>query len=308
MIRYIITLNLLTDKMSSLFRGTGVALVTPFEDSFRVDYNGLGKLLAYNAENGVDYFVVLGTTGESPTISSEEKKEVLRYVKENNPQKLPIVYGIGGNNTLEVIDQIKNTDFDGVDGLLSVSPYYSKPSQAGIINHYQMIADACPVPVILYNVPGRTASNLTSATTLKLAEHPNITGIKEASGNLHQCLEIASKKPDDFLLISGDDMLTVPLIGLGGVGVISVMANAFPALFKKLTHGALNGDTSVYTQAMHQLSPMHSLMYKESNPTGIKQVLKEIDICGPMVRPPLLPASPQLTEEIKAVLKEMNWQ
>ena len=285
-----------------------MALVTPFEDSYRVDYNGLAKLLEYNAENDVDYYVVLGTTGESPTTTLEEKKAILQYVKENNPRKLPIMYGIGGNNTLEVVNQVKDTDFDGLDCLLSVSPYYNKPSQAGIINHYEMIADACPVPVLLYNVPGRTASNLTSTTTLKLAEHQNIIGIKEASGDLHQCLEIVSKKPDDFLLISGDDMLTVPIIGLGGIGVISVMANAFPALFKKLTHGALNGDTGLYTNALFQLSLMNALMYKESNPTGIKQVLTEMNICGPTVRPPLLPASSELTEGIRLVLKEMDWQ
>ena len=308
MIRCITTLNLLINKMSSLFRGTGVALVTPFDDSFGVDYNGLAKLLEYNAENGADYFVVLGTTGESPTTTLEEKGEILRFVKNNNPRKLPIVYGIGGNDTLGVINQIKGTDFDGVDCLLSVSPYYNKPSQAGIINHYEMIADSCPVPVLLYNVPGRTASNLTSATTLQLADHPNIIGVKEASGNLHQCLEIASGKPEGFLLISGDDILTVPLIGLGGVGVISVMANAFPALFKKMTHGALDGNTDLYTEALQQLSLMNSLMYKESNPTGVKQVLKEMNICGSIVRPPLLPASPQLIEEIRLVLQKMNWQ
>ncbi|MCG8319217.1 MAG: 4-hydroxy-tetrahydrodipicolinate synthase [Cytophagales bacterium] len=294
--------------MSSLFKGTGVALVTPFEDSYQVDYNGLAKLLEYHTENGTDYLVVLGTTGESPTITREERKEILQFIKSNNPHKLPILYGIGGNDTLGVIHQIKNTDFEGVDGLLSVSPYYNKPSQAGIINHYEMIADACPVPVLLYNVPGRTASNLDVSTTLKLAEHSNIIGIKEASGNLHQCIEIASRKPQDFLLISGDDMFTVPLIGLGGIGVISVMANAFPALFKKLTHGALNGDTNLYTGALRQLSLMNSLMYKESNPTGIKQVLNEMNICRPVVRPPLLPASPELTEEIRWVLKQMHWQ
>ncbi|MDN5212131.1 4-hydroxy-tetrahydrodipicolinate synthase [Fulvivirgaceae bacterium BMA12] len=294
--------------MSSLFSGTGVALVTPFDDSFQVDYRGLDKLLEYNAENGVDYFVVLGTTGESPTTSLEEKKEILKHIKNNNPRKLPIMYGIGGNHTLGVIDQIKGTEFDGVDGLLSVSPYYNKPSQAGIINHYEMIADASPVPVILYNVPGRTASNLTAGTTLTLAQHPNIVGIKEASGDINQCLEIVRNKPDDFLLISGDDMLTVPLIGIGAVGVISVMANAFPALFKKMTHGALEGDTTLYSNAIYQLSRMNALMYKESNPTGVKQVLQALNICGATVRPPLLSASEQLTHEIKQVLETMDWQ
>ena len=294
--------------MSSLFKGTGVALVTPFDDSYRVDFHGLAKLLEYNASNGVDYFVVLGTTGESPTTTTEEKKEILQYVKNNNPRKLPIMYGIGGNNTLEVIRQIESTDFEGVDCLLSVSPYYNKPSQAGIIHHYEMIADKCPVPVLLYNVPGRTASNLTSETTLTLAKHPNIIGTKEASGNLHQCLEIISRKPKEFLLISGDDLLTVPLVHIGGVGVISVMANAFPALFRRLTHGALKGDSDLYTHALFQLSLMNPLMYKESNPTGIKQVLSEMNICAPVVRPPLLPASPELTEEIRSVLREMDWQ
>ena len=207
--------------------GTGVALVTPFYSDKTIDFVSLKKLLAHTAL-GVDYYVVMGTTGESVTLSKEEKKEVLEFVRKHNPKKLPIVYGIGGNNTQQVVEEIESTNLRGVSALLSVSPYYNKPSQEGICQHFVRVANASPVPIILYNVPGRTASNLTAVTTLRLAKHKNIIGIKEASGNLEQCMNIAKGKPKDFMLISGDDLLTLPLYAVGGVGVISVLANALP--------------------------------------------------------------------------------
>lgn len=292
--------------MRNLFTGTGVALATPFHENLQVDYQSLERLLNYNANNGVDYFVIMGTTGESPTINITEKKAILSFVKTHNTRNLPMVYGIGGNNTLGIIEEINKTDFTGVSALLSASPYYNKPSQNGIIKHYELIANACPVPVILYNVPGRTASNLTAATTLTLAQHENIIGVKEASGDLIQCLDIARDKPADFLLISGDDMLTVPIINFGGCGVISVMANAFPHLFQQMTHGALNSNQNEFLEPLHKLSAISGLMYKESNPAGIKQVLSEMKICEPWVRPPLVAASLALQKEIGAVLINSN--
>jgi 4-hydroxy-tetrahydrodipicolinate synthase len=239
--------------------GTGVALVTPFTETLQVDYRALKRLLRHTAK-GVDYYVVMGTTGEAATCSDEEKKEVLQYVKDNNSSKLPIVYGIGGNNTKHVLDSVKSTDFEGVEALLSVSPYYSKPSQQGIIQHFSTIADACPVPVILYNVPGRTASNLTADTTLRLAQHKNIMGIKEASGNLEQCMKIVKNMPKDFLLLSGDDMQTVALYSIGAKGVISVLANALPQIFRKIKEYAFAGDYSKASQQIFKLLEINSPM------------------------------------------------
>jgi len=221
--------------------GTGVALVTPFTDQSEVDFKSLKKLLNHTAK-GVDYYVVMGTTGESTTVSAEEKKSILQFTRDNNIKKLPLVYGIGGNHTQQVLDSIRNTDLSGVDALLSVSPYYNKPSQEGIFLHFKAIADTSPVPVILYNVPGRTASNITAETTLKLAAHPKIIGVKEASGNLEQCMRIARDKPKDFLLISGDDLLAVPLYALGAKGVISVLANAYPVIFRRMKEFSFAGD------------------------------------------------------------------
>jgi len=221
--------------------GTGVALITPFTESLEVDYKALKKLLNHTAK-GVDYYVVMGTTGETPTCTSVEKKSILAFVKMNNSKNLPIVMGIGGNSTTEVIEAIKETDFNGVTALLSVCPYYNKPSQEGVYQHFKKVADRSPVPVILYNIPGRTGINMTADTTLRLAAHPNIIGIKEASGNLEQCMKIIKEAPKDFMMISGDDMLTTPLYALGGKGVISVLANAFPVSFKKVKEHVYAGN------------------------------------------------------------------
>lgn len=279
--------------------GTGVALVTPFDSTGAIDYKSLKKLLTHTAK-GVDYYVVMGTTGESVTVSPAEKQEVLNFVKKNNTAKLPIVYGIGGNNTQAILDTIRNTDLKGVDAILSVSPYYNKPSQEGIYQHFKTIADASPLPIILYNVPGRTASNLTAETTLRLAAHKNIIGIKEASGNLEQCMRIAKSMPKDFLLISGDDLLTVPLYAIGGKGVISVLANALPIPFKKMKEFAFAGNYQKASQHQFSLLEINGPMYEESNPVGVKQLLKEIGICENYVRLPLLPASRSLQQKISA--------
>ncbi len=277
--------------------GTGVALVTPFDSTGDIDYKALKKLLTHTAK-GVDYYVVMGTTGESVTVSSAEKQEVLNFVKKNNTAKLPIVYGIGGNNTQAVLDTIRSTDLKGVDAILSVSPYYNKPSQEGIYQHFKAIADASPLPIILYNVPGRTSSNLTAETTLRLSAHKNIIGIKEASGNLEQCMRIAKSMPKDFLLISGDDLLTVPLYAIGGKGVISVLANALPIPFKKMKAFAFAGNYTKASQYQFSLLEINGPMYEESNPVGIKQLLSELGVCGNHVRLPLIPASEGLKKKI----------
>jgi 4-hydroxy-tetrahydrodipicolinate synthase len=278
--------------------GTGVALVTPFRADLTPDYHGLRQLLAYTARGGVNYYVVAGTTGESPTVTSREKGEILAFVKEHNDARLPLVYGIGGNNTQEVLDNIRETDFEGVEAILSVSPYYNKPSQRGIYQHYVALADACPVPVLLYNVPARTMSNITAETTLRLAEHPNIVGTKEASGDLVQCMQIARHKPESFGLISGDDLLTVPLVSLGACGVISVLANAFPEPFTAMVNEALAGRYPAANLYLHQLLDVNPFMYAEGNPVGIKHALQELGICGNHVRLPLATASESLARDI----------
>jgi 4-hydroxy-tetrahydrodipicolinate synthase len=279
------------------FYGTGVALVTPFTDTLEVDYKSLKKLLGHTAK-GVDYYVVMGTTGESTTCSEEEKSEVLQFIKRNNTKRLPVVYGIGGNDTSHVLESIAATDLTGVDAVLSVSPYYNKPSQEGICQHFETIADKSPLPLILYNIPGRTASNMTADTTLRLANHSNIIGVKEASGNLEQCMRIAKHMPKGFLLLSGDDLWTSTLYAMGGQGVISVLANAFPVAFKKIKENAFAGKHVAAYRELSKLLEINGPMYEESNPVGIKYLLSIMGICGPYVRLPLVRASKGLESKI----------
>jgi 4-hydroxy-tetrahydrodipicolinate synthase len=287
-------------EMSKLFSGVGPALVTPFKKDLSIDFEGLEKLLVHT--KNVDYWVVQGTTGESATTSEQEKADILAFVKAHNPDNLSLVYGLAGNNTLALIESIGKTDLKGVSALLSASPQYNKPSQEGIYQHFIAVAEASPIPVILYNVPGRTASNMTAETTLRLAKHPNIIGIKEASGNMEQCMKIAAEKPEDFLLISGDDLLTSSLISLGAVGVISVMANAFPTTFLEMTHAALKSDYSTAQKSLFSLLSINPLMYEESNPVGVKEALAQMNVCKNYVRMPLLPASDGLSKKIKSIL------
>jgi len=284
------------------FHGTGVALVTPFTPDFAVDYAGWRRLLDFCIEGGVEHLVVNGTTGESPTTTPAEKIELLRLAKEHVAGRVPLVYGIGSNDTAAAEELLRTTDLRGVAAVLSASPAYNKPSQAGLIAHYQRLADASPVPLILYNVPGRTASNLAADTTLRLAQHPNIIGIKEASGLMEQCLTIAARKPADFLLLSGDDLLTPALIACGAEGVISVMANAFPKRFADLTRAALAGDFAAARGELFRLLPLNPLMYEESNPVGVKAALEALGVCGAAVRLPLLEASAGLKERIRKVI------
>ncbi len=289
--------------MLEKFKGTGVALVTPFNENLEIDYQGFENVLRHTADGGVDYWVVQGTTGESPTLNKEEKKQVLKFTKSHNPKGLPIVYGIGGNYTQEILQNIEETDFEGVDALLSVSPYYNKPSQNGIYEHYIKIADKSPVPVILYNVPGRTAANMTAQTTLRLAEHKNIIAMKEASGNIEQCIAIAKNKPKDFLLLSGDDMLCNSITAIGGEGVISVLANAFPFVFTSMVNAGLKNDFQTANHFLHQLFDINPLMYEESNPVGVKQALELLGVCKNHVRLPLIPASDSLKHRIESVMQ-----
>ncbi len=277
--------------------GTGVALVTPFDSSGEIDFTALERILTHTAQ-GVDYYVVLGTTGEASTLSHEERKKVLEFVKSHNPAKLPIVFGAGGNNTREIIETLHDISLDGVAAVLSVSPYYTKPSQEGIIQHFVAIADASPRPLILYNIPGRTSSNMTADTTLRLAQHRNIVGIKEASGNLEQCMRIAKHKPTDFMMISGDDMMAVALYGIGGVGVISVLANAFPSLFKRITSCAAAGAIEKANQELFKLLELNTPMYEEGNPVGVKELMAQMGLCSNQVRLPLVPASHALRGRI----------
>lgn len=272
------------------FKGTGVAIVTPFNKDNSIDYKALGKLVNHIIKGGVEYVVALGTTGESVTLSKEEKQSVVDHVIETVDKRIPIVLGLGGNNTQEILNSFKkSSDFNHIDAILSVSPYYNKPNQRGIYQHYKVIAEASPVPVILYNVPGRTSSNVTSETTLKLAEEfKNIIAIKEASGNLEQCMKIIKHKPKDFLVISGDDMLTLPIIASGGDGVISVVANAFPKDFSEMTREILAGNLKEAQKLHYKLTDIIEQLFADGNPAGIKAVLELMKICSGNVRLPLV--------------------
>jgi 4-hydroxy-tetrahydrodipicolinate synthase len=282
--------------------GTGVALVTPFTPTHQVDYAGWRKLLDFTLAGGVEYLVINGTTGESPTTTAAEKTELLRIAKEHVAGRVPLVYGIGSNDTAAAESLLHSTDLEGITAILSASPAYNKPSQAGIVAHYQRLADAAPRPLLLYNVPGRTGSNMSAETTLRLAEHPNIIGIKEASGNVEQCLAILARKPADFLFLSGDDMLTVPLIACGAVGIITVLGNAFPQKFSDMTRAALAGDFAQAQRLLFGFVSLNPLMYEEGNPVGVKAALALQGVCSGDVRLPLVPASTGLTERIKALL------
>ncbi len=287
-------------------KGTGVALVTPFDDDLKVDYYSLEKLLIFMQDH-VDYWVLSGTTGESATTTWKEKIDILNFVSKNNSRKKPIVFGLGGNNTSAVIESIQSLDHSIIDAILSVSPYYNKPGQRGIIKHYQAIADHSESPLILYNVPARTSVNITSGTTLKLAEHHNIIGIKEASGNFNQCAKIATDSPDKFSLISGNDMDTFPMISLGAVGAISVMANILPDVYSTLVKEALKNDPNKEKIIYRDLYLLNELLIEEGNPTGVKAALSLKKLVKNNLRLPLLKSSQQLYEKISNILIEKNW-
>ena len=287
--------------MNSKFKGTGVAIVTPFKKDFSVDENALTKLVNHLIDGKVEYLVILGTTGESVTLGKEEKSQVTSCVVKATANRVPLVLGVGGNNTSEVVQQLKTIDFKGIDSILSVSPSYNKPNQEGIYQHFKAVAEASPLPVILYNVPGRTGSNMAAETTLRLAKHTSIIGIKEASGNLEQCMNIAKNKPKDFLLISGDDMLTLAIYAIGGVGVISVLANAYPSVFKKIKEFAFAENHKKAQAEQFKLLEINGSMYEEGNPVGLKYLLKLMNISNDHVRLPLVQASVLLQKKIAKI-------
>jgi len=289
---------------SSAFIGTGVAIVTPFTKSGNVDFKALEKLVNYIIKGGVEYVVVLGTTGESVTLTKDEKQAVIDSVVKTVNKRVPVVLGLGGNNTQEIVNSLKKEKFNGIDAILSVSPYYNKPNQRGIYEHYKAIAKASPLPVILYNVPGRTSSNMTADTTLKLAnDFKNIIAIKEASGNLEQCMKIIKYKPKDFLVISGDDILTLPIIASGGDGVISVVANAYPKDYSEMTRQALAGNIKEAQRLHYKLTDITEQLFADGNPAGIKAVLELMKICGSTLRLPLVNVNKNVQEALEKLVK-----
>lgn len=288
-------------------RGMGVALITPFKDDESVDYDALLRLVDYQLQNGTDYLVVLGTTAETPTLTEAEKSRIVELVVSRVNGQIPIIIGEGGNNTRAIVDNLKKKDYIGIDGILSVVPYYNKPSQEGIYQHYKAISEASPLPVISYNVPGRTGVNMTADTTLRIAnDFPNIVAVKEASGNMTQMDEIIKRKPENFDVISGDDGVTFPLITLGAVGVISVIGNAFPKEFSRMTRLALEGDYASALTIHHSFNELFNLLFVDGNPAGVKCMLNMMGYIENKLRLPLVPTRITTYEQIRNVLIELN--
>ena len=287
--------------------GMGVALITPCKEDETIDFDALARLVEHQIKNGTDYLVVCGTTAETPTLTEEEKDEIKSFVVNCAAGRIPIVLGVGGNNTKAVANQLQTKDFTGIDAILSVTPYYNKPSQEGLYQHYAAIAKASPLPVILYNVPGRTGVNMLPETTIRLAnEFTNICAVKEASGNFSQIDEIIKNKPADFLVISGDDGITFPLITLGAVGVISVIGNAFPREFSKMVRLALQGEYNNARKIHHRFTELFSLLFVEGNPAGVKSMLAVMGMIENKLRLPLVPNTIKTYEKIRKVLNELT--
>jgi 4-hydroxy-tetrahydrodipicolinate synthase len=292
-------------SLRTQLQGTGVAIVTPFKSSMEVDFDALGKLIDFIIENEVEYIVSLGTTGETPTLDTEEKFDIINYTYEKVNGRVPVVVGVGGNNTREVMENLQSYPLEKATAVLSASPYYNKPSQEGIYQHYKNIADASPVPVILYNVPGRTGSNISAATTLRLAnEVENIGGIKEASGNMVQCMHILRDRPEDFLVVSGDDHITLPLIACGMDGVISVAANCFPKEFSEMVRLSLQGDFKAARPLHYTCLEGNDLLFAENNPAGVKAFLYELGIIENVLRLPLVPLSSAVHQQVKTYMNK----
>jgi 4-hydroxy-tetrahydrodipicolinate synthase len=285
----------------SKFKGTGVALVTPFNHKEAIDFESLDRLVNHCIEGGVNYLVVMGTTGENPVLSNAEKLDVLRAVLVANANRVPVVYGVGGNNTRALAEELRNMDLEGVSAVLSVSPYYNKPSQEGIYQHFKTLSEASNLPIILYNVPGRTGSNMTATTTLRLAhDFDNIIAIKEASGDLNQVMKIINDRPEDFLVISGDDNLTLPMLALGGDGVISVSGQAFPAVFTEMVQQGLAGNINAARPLHYRLFELTNMLFEEGNPGGVKTALDLQNIMEPYMRQPLWAISYELRRRLEA--------
>lgn len=289
------------------FRGTGVALITPFTSKGAVDSEALERLVNYQIDNGVDYLVVLGTTGETATLSKEEKETVKAKVLEVNKGRLPVVLGLGGNDTLSLVKELTEGNFDGFSAILSVSPYYNRPTQEGIYQHYRMFAEASPLPVILYNVPPRTGSNIAPDTVIRLAnDFKNIIGLKEAAGDFEQALELLRRKPADFLLISGEDKLALPFVLAGGAGVISVIGQALPKAFSQMIRLGLEGESQEAFEIFYRLAESIDLIFSEGNPAGVKSMLDALDISRSFVRMPLVPATEELRQKINIFVSKFK--
>ena len=286
----------------------GVALITPFKEDESVDYDALMRMVDYLVQNNTDFLCVLGTTAETPTLTEEEKQKIKRMVIERVHGRIPILLGLGGNNTRAIVDALKNDDFTGVDAILSVVPYYNKPSQEGIYQHYRAIAEARPdMPIVLYNVPGRTGVNMTAETTLRIARDlPNVIAVKEASGNITQMDDIIKNKPASFDVISGDDGITFPLITLGAVGVISVIGNAFPREFSRMVRLALQGDYANALTIHHKFAELFKLLFVDGNPAGVKAMLNAMGMVENKLRLPLVPTRITTFEAMRKILNELN--
>ena len=287
------------------FVGTGVALITPFNEDFSVDYKSLENIVEYTLSNGADFMVALGTTSEAPTLTQEEKENVLKTIIKVANGRCPVMLGMGGNNTMALIQNIKNQDFTGVDGILSVVPYYNKPNQRGMKAHFEAVADNSPVPVVLYNVPGRVGVNLQAATCVELAKHDNIIAVKEASGNLQQIMEILRDKPYDFDVLSGDDGLTQPMMALGAKGVISVAANGYPDMFCKMVTSMLNDDVKTALPLHYKMLNMNNLIFADGNPAGIKCLMAQQNLCKNVLRLPLVTVNDKVENDLKHEYKIM---
>lgn len=293
--------------MGKIFQGTGVALVTPFHKQGNVDFTALGKIVENIISSGVNYLVCLGTTSEAACLNQQEKLAVLDYVIETANGRLPIVVGLGGNNTMELVDRINHFNFDGIDGVLSVAPYYNKPQQKGIYQHYKAISESSPKPILLYNVPGRTASNISAETCLQLAEEcKNIVGVKEASGNFGQCMEIIRNKPSNFQVLSGEDALVVPLMSLGMTGVISVTANAYPKEVSEMVNLCLKGDYKKAKDLHYKLLPFSNAIFEEGNPSGVKAALEIMGYCQNHLRLPLIKTTKPLYNKLQTIIEELK--
>lgn len=288
-------------------QGTGVALVTPFHKQGNIDFTSLGRLIDHTIEGGVDYLVSLGTTSEYPTLSSQEQLAVVEFTIEKVENRVPIVLGMGGNDTRSLVDKIRHTDLSSIAAILSVAPYYNKPNQKGLYAHYKAIAEASNTPIVLYNVPGRCGVNMTAETTLQLAnDFSNIIGIKEASGNMTQCMEILANKPQGFTVVSGEDALVLPMIALGAQGVISVAANAYPNIMSELVTHSLKSNMKKARAVHEKLLPFSNAIFDEGNPTGIKAALEIMGICQNNLRLPLVKSSKQLYSKLQTIINNID--
>lgn len=291
----------------NIFKGLGIALVTPFDQDGEVDYKALKRLVEYQLDNGADFLCILATTAETPCLTMEEKDKITELVKDLVRGRIPILKYCGGNNTAAVIEEIKNTDWNGIDGILSICPYYNKPSQEGLYQHFKAISAVSPLPIVLYNVPGRTGVNMTAATTVRIAKAcPNIVGIKEASGSLEQVDEIIKNKPDNFDVISGDDALTFSMVASGAAGVISVIGNALPKQFSRMIRLEFKGEYEPARKIHHMFTELYSLLFVDGNPAGVKALLNDMGFIDNILRLPLVPTKIETKQKMAEILKKMS--